>query len=280
MINTQITEMSQDLNNIIKVGTTLGSIYVTYHTAKFVRRFMTSQYTLSLVKSDDVPGVKMHYPLPRVKESVSLGLTQMLHDIDEAYNHADIPWSCACGTALGAYRHKGLIPWDNDLDIIMRFEDQDVFRSKISPYLEHRGYETQWYPGRFFIRSISDPELVCDAFFVSLPQNENDYVNDDDGTRLMVYSDDYTRNKYGKQTYNQKTFTTPELREFGGRVVPCPYNLKSFITRSYSAAALTEGPKGWREFKEYWMDRMWYHHPEFRDTKIARGKKMEHDLKT
>ena len=50
-------------------------------------------------------------------------LLQMLKDIDVICRKHKIPYWLNGGSALGAYRHKGFIPWNDDADIAMMYED-------------------------------------------------------------------------------------------------------------------------------------------------------------
>lgn len=54
-------------------------------------------------------------------------LFEILTDIDSICRSYDINYFLSGGTALGALRHKGFIPWDDDLDINMTRKDFDKF---------------------------------------------------------------------------------------------------------------------------------------------------------
>lgn len=76
-------------------------------------------------------------------------LLQMMKDIDSFCRNNGIEYYLFAGTALGAKRHGGFIPWDDDLDIALTPQNYDKFISLAKVRLNNEKYyfqegETDW----------------------------------------------------------------------------------------------------------------------------------------
>ena len=74
-----------------------------------------------------------------LEDSKALQL-EMLKEIDSFCRENDIKYALSCGTLIGAVRHKGYIPWDDDVDITMLYPDmlkfKKLFKSKNMLYCD------------------------------------------------------------------------------------------------------------------------------------------------
>ena len=65
---------------------------------------------------------------------------EMLKEIDTFCSQHGIRYSLAFGTLIGAIRHKGFIPWDDDMDIMMPISDmlkfKESFKSDSLKYID------------------------------------------------------------------------------------------------------------------------------------------------
>ena len=68
-------------------------------------------------------------------QQVSLDILKDIHSFCQKEN---IKYSLAYGTLIGAIRHKGFIPWDDDVDIMMPRPDYERF---VRTYHSNQGYE-------------------------------------------------------------------------------------------------------------------------------------------
>lgn len=83
---------------------------------------------------------------------IELGI---LIDIDAFCRRNNINYSIAYGTLIGAIRHKGFIPWDDDIDIIMRRDEYERFM-KLYHSNDYELVEEKDVPNHLHSR-VSDP---------------------------------------------------------------------------------------------------------------------------
>lgn len=60
-------------------------------------------------------------------ETYKIILLQILSEIDAYCNRKGLTYFIDSGTLLGAVRHHGYIPWDDDIDLVMPREDYEKF---------------------------------------------------------------------------------------------------------------------------------------------------------
>lgn len=78
---------------------------------------------------------------------------ELLRELKRVCDNNNIKYYLACGTCLGAVRHKGFIPWDHDADVFMYYEETEKLK----------GIKDQ-FGEQFFLQSKeTDPEFdsIC-----------------------------------------------------------------------------------------------------------------------
>ena len=68
---------------------------------------------------------------------------EMLIEVDRICKKCNIKYAIAGGTLLGAVRHQGFIPWDDDADVGMLREEYEKFRMACETELDHTRFYFQ-----------------------------------------------------------------------------------------------------------------------------------------
>lgn len=70
----------------------------------------------------------INYKIKECLKDIQLEELKMIEYIDKKLTEKNIWYSLSYGSVLGAVRHGGFIPWDNDIDIMIKIEDAILVR--------------------------------------------------------------------------------------------------------------------------------------------------------
>lgn len=170
-------------------------------------------------------------------------LYYILESLDNIFKKLQIEYSIFCGTLLGAYRNGGLIPWDDDCDIVIMNKDyHKTLTNKFKDMLEEYNLSIDyvWHGYKISVKtSVRNPydELYpyVDIFCLRyIPQNDR---------YEYWFREDYANSSIlHNELYPLKTC------KFGSLELPCPNDIESYLKREYGDDVLTH----YYEMYDHW----------------------------
>ncbi len=117
-------------------------------------------------------------PPLRELQLVELGLLREFVRLCEAHG---LRYYLAYGTLLGAVRHKGFIPWDDDVDVMMPRRDYARFSklctSELGPEFRWQSYSTDAHYPHLFGKLLKDETVLRQAPSGHLPFQQSVYID-------------------------------------------------------------------------------------------------------
>lgn len=93
----------------------------------------------------------------------------LIKEFDRICKKHNLRWFAGYGTLLGAVRHKGYIPWDDDVDVVMLRPEYEKFRRIVASEIKPPYHLDIWYNYR---REDDEPSDLTD---MSLPLLSREY---------------------------------------------------------------------------------------------------------
>jgi hypothetical protein len=157
-------------------------------------------------------------PIASLPPALVLGLYQIMKDVHDVFQKYGITYWVHGGTLLGAVRHHGLIPWDDDIDTIVPEENRQKLEA-ILPAFELLGY---------YIRKVHFGYQII--YGEHLPKKDVPWLD------IMLYKksgDAYITIDSKKSFYKKNELFPLKEYSFGGIYVMGPADPAPYLDRVY-----------------------------------------------
>lgn len=132
---------------------------------------------------------------------------ELLHVVDRICRENSVQYFLSGGTMLGAVRHKGFIPWDDDIDIAMLRDDYERFKKACIENLPKK-YTYQSYTNKDGYHYFFDRITIKDTYFATKYSDEFDMLK---GISMDIFVFDKTSDKPFLSKLHYKTLMALRL---------------------------------------------------------------------
>lgn len=149
-------------------------------------------------------------------------ILSIVKDIDNLCRKYGIEYYLFGGSAIGAVRHHGFIPWDDDLDIVMDFKNYERFITVCREQLDTNKY--------YFQQSLIDWPMLYSKIRLKGTLFEEPGAYGDDKTKMGIFVDVFKLDNASNTSLGRK------WQYFCGKVL-LSYTI---LQRGYKEATLTK----------------------------------------
>jgi hypothetical protein len=151
-------------------------------------------------------------------------LYRLLDAIGGSLSRRGIPYWAMGGTVLGAVRHQGMVPWDDDIDLSIWSHDLGRAREAI---VEDLGDRVAWGSEHrsFTVSEISRSDITIDIF----PADSMEFR----GQKVVHFTNPHARKKWEREYMTPEEFGVLKHVPFGPTSVPVAAAPCSYLDRVY-----------------------------------------------
>ena len=226
-------------------------------------------------------------------------ILEIMKYIDKLCRENGIVYYIMGGTALGAVRHGGFIPWDDDLDIFMTPENYKKFKSVFENENSEKFVLQEWNTTPEFLEyakvRMNGTTFIEEHFKNRFDMHHGIYVDimilhkvpQNKFLQKLVYYESKFVTLYGLSQRNWKPKTKVQKLVLNTlKILPCKFMAKVSYKRIYKYDALKNGYKYcyWitpANFRQGLFDAEFFENPcdiEFEDTVLYGSKKIKEYL--
>ncbi len=162
-------------------------------------------------------------------------LYQITKDAVDIFENVCLRYFAIAGTLLGAIRHKGIIPWDDDVDIGILEGDEFVLIEQAQPLLNTIGYQlTPWWFGGYRIHNTTGTPLESskhEGVYCTFPFVDIFVMRDSHG--VLEFSDGGAQQEWGHGIIKTENVQNTTPYQFGEFEIQGPAEPEQYLATMY-----------------------------------------------